>query len=41
MFKLKIDAGEGGEDAKLFASELATVIEKTTGVAPVNGLYRL
>jgi hypothetical protein len=41
MFKLKISAGEGGADAELFASELSSVISKTTGSKPVDGLYCL
>lgn len=41
MFTLKISAGEGGADAEVFASELSSIISKTTGASPVNGLFRL
>lgn len=41
MFTMKIVAGTGGADAEIFASELANVVEKTTGVAPKGATFRL
>lgn len=42
MINLKVQAGDGGEDATDFAQDLIRLIEKQAGVVSANGIfYRL
>lgn len=36
MINLRVQAGNGGEDASDFAASLSDMITKSTGVAPVR-----
>lgn len=41
MITIRVQAGDGGADAADFAESLEKMIQKSTGVGPVDGLYRL